>query len=273
MESYPQKIDFYLLIPFFNNLPGLLHSLQSVQYDAGKYVVVIVDDGSSKPISLADLHPHIASEIHIKIIQLPQNKGITIALNTGLQWILKQNNADFIARLDCGDTCTADRFYRQVALLQQHPEIDLVGSWCIFKDYTSNVAYRYITPTQHKKITRGMHFRNIFIHPTVMWRCDALKESGLYPENYPDAEDYGFFYQLLKRGEGAIIPECLVTCEINHKGISISSRKKQLKSRIKVVKEYGRNRVLRYLGVIKLRLLLIIPYNVIFAIKRSLYGV
>jgi hypothetical protein len=106
-----------------------------------------------------------------------------------------------------------------------------------------------------------------------MWRCNAIKGSELYPENYPDAEDYGFFYQLLKKGEGAIIPEYLVTCEINHKGISLSSRKKQLKSRIKVVKEYGKNRVLRYLGVIKLRLLLIIPYNVIFAIKKSLYGV
>jgi hypothetical protein len=40
-----------------------------------------------------------------------------------------------------------------------------------------------------------------------------------------------------------------------------------------VVREYGRNRVLRYLGVLKLRLLLIIPYNLVFAMKRVLYGV
>ena len=118
-----------------------------------------------------------------------------------------------------------------------------------------------------------MHFRNIFIHPTVMWRCDAMKDNELYPDNYPDAEDYGFFYRFLQQGETAIIPEYLVTCEINHKGISLTSRKKQLKSRIKVVQEYGRNRVLRYLGVFKLRLLLIIPYNIIFSIKKSLYGV
>ena len=106
-----------------------------------------------------------------------------------------------------------------------------------------------------------------------MWRYDAIKDNELYPYTYPDAEDYGLFYQLLMKGEGAIIPEYLVTCEINHKGISLSSRKKQLKSRIKVVREYGRNRVLRYLGVFKLRLLLIIPYNLVFALKRILYGV
>ena len=118
-----------------------------------------------------------------------------------------------------------------------------------------------------------MYFRNIFIHPTVMWRCDAMKENELYPETFPDAEDYGFFYQLMQNGLVAIIPEYLVTCEINNAGISLNSRKKQLNSRIKVVREYGTNRVLRYLGVFKLRLLLIIPYNLIFALKRLLYGV
>ena len=273
MKSYPPKIDFYLLIPFYNNLPGLLQSLKSVQYDADKYTVVIVDDGSRVPITLADVYKEISGDVSVEIVQLPCNKGITIALNTGLQWIKKQNNARFIARLDCGDTCSADRFYKQVQFLDQHPKINLVGSWCIFKDHVSNVAYRYITPTRHKKIKRGMHFRNIFIHPTVMWRCDAMKDNELYPDTYPDAEDYGFFYRFLQQGETAIIPEFMVTCEINHKGISLSSRKKQLRSRIKVVQEYGRNRVLRYLGVFKLRLLLIIPYNIIFTLKRSLYGV
>jgi glycosyltransferase involved in cell wall biosynthesis len=273
MKSYPLKIDFYLLIPFFNNLPGLLHSLKSVQYDTNKYAVVIVDDGSLHPITLEDLYSEISRDISVEIIQLPHNKGITTALNTGLQWIWKQNNAHFIARLDCGDICAPERFYHQVSFLKEHPEIILLGSWCIFKDHTANVAYRYITPTRHKKIKRGMHFRNIFIHPTVIWKCDAINNNELYPEIFPDAEDYGFFYQLLQKGEGAIIPEYLVTCEINHKGISLSSRKKQLKSRIKVVKEYGRNRVLRYLGVLKLRLLLIIPYNIVFALKKSLYGV
>src|SRR5688500_2769068 len=123
MKSYPQKIDFYLLIPYFNNLSGLLHSLQSVKYDADKFVVVIVDDGSKLPITREVLNQQIASEIKIEIIRMPQNQGITIALNTGLQWILQQKNADFVARLDCGDICSTERFYKQVAFLTQHSNI------------------------------------------------------------------------------------------------------------------------------------------------------
>src|SRR3954467_4041547 len=103
MKSCPQKIDFYLLIPFYNNLPGLLHSLQSVLYDADKYAVVIVDDGSTHPVTLEDVYRQISKNISVEIIQLPYNKGITIALNTGLQWIMEQNKASFVARLDCGD--------------------------------------------------------------------------------------------------------------------------------------------------------------------------
>src|SRR5688500_1999638 len=125
MKSYPPNIDFYLLIPFYNNLPGLLHSLKSVQYDADKYTVVIVDDGSRQPITLGDIYKEISGDISLEIIQLPCNKGITIALNTGLEWINKQNNAQFIARLDCGDTCSSDRFYKQVAFLKQHAAINL----------------------------------------------------------------------------------------------------------------------------------------------------
>src|SRR5688572_20965948 len=115
MKSYLQKLDFYLLIPFFNNLPGLFHSLKSVQYDANKYAVVIVDDGSTHPITLEVVYSQISRDISVEIIQLPCNKGITTALNTGLQWIIQQNNAHFIARLDCGDICTPERFYHQVA--------------------------------------------------------------------------------------------------------------------------------------------------------------
>jgi glycosyltransferase involved in cell wall biosynthesis len=39
------------------------------------------------------------------LIRLPQNRGITTALNTGLQWIVENTTAPYIARLDCRDTC------------------------------------------------------------------------------------------------------------------------------------------------------------------------
>jgi glycosyltransferase involved in cell wall biosynthesis len=272
-EILSPALDFYLLIPFYNNLTGLIRSLQSVSYSPVKYAVLIVDDGSDTPLSIGDLTPFSAEGVSIDIIRMPRNQGITRALNTGLAWLQQRRDALFVARLDCGDICATTRFERQVAFLRQHPDIDLVGSWCIFTNYATGLSYRYSTPTEHKSIARGMYFRNIFIHPTVMWRSEIVEKAGIYPESFPHAEDYGFFYEIINKGKGGVIPEDLVICEINPKGLSLHFRKRQLQSRIRVVRQYGKNRILSLLGIAKLWILLATPYRIVLQTKKILYGI
>jgi glycosyltransferase involved in cell wall biosynthesis len=267
------ELDFYLLIPYYNNLPGLVRSLQSVFYDPARYALLIVDDGSKELLLEADLSGPIPVLPGIKIIRLPENQGIAKALNKGLHWLESKKNFRFVARLDCGDLCAVNRFTRQIDFLDQHPEIDLVGSWCLFKDFSTGHAYQYRTPVDQEAIARGMYFRNIFIHPTVIWRISVIEKIGLYPENFPYAEDYGFFYEILSKGKAAVIPEDLVIAEINHRGLSLKFRKEQLKSRARVVRQYGKNGVLRQVGIIKLYLLRVIPYGVILKTKRLIYGI
>jgi glycosyltransferase involved in cell wall biosynthesis len=272
-ENKLLSFDFYLLIPYYNNLSGLIRSLESVSYDPSAYAILIVDDGSREVLRYEDLSPYLPGGLSVNILRQSVNSGITRALNTGLQWLAEHNNCRYIARLDCGDLCRESRFLRQVTFLGQHPDIDLVGSWCIFRDFSTGASYRYITPTGYKKIIRGMYFRNIFIHPTVMWRIGVTRKAGIYPENFPHAEDYGFFYEIISRGKAAIIPEELVICEINPKGLSLYYRREQLKSRMRVVKQYGKNKVYSLIGIMKLWLLLAIPYKIVLRTKKIIYGI
>ena len=247
------ELDFYLLIPYYNNFAGLTRSLRSVRYDPDKYALLIVDDGSREPLLSSYLSSFIPPSLAVEIIRLPENLGITRALNAGLHWLKDKKNFRSVARLDCGDLCADTRFGQAGRISSvRHPDIDLVGSWCIFKNFSSGIAYRYATPTEHKKIARGMYFRNIFIHPTVMWRASTVEKAGIYPENFPHAEDYGFFYEILSKGKAAVLPEDLVTCEITRKGLSSRFRMEQLKSRRKVVRQYGKNKLLRLMGVLKI---------------------
>jgi glycosyltransferase involved in cell wall biosynthesis len=271
-KPYHHHLDFYLVIPCYNNLQGLIQSLQSIRYHNDKFAILVIDDGSSEPVQLTNLLPYVPGVSSIEIIRMPENSGITKALNAGLQWLEKKNNFHFIARLDCGDICSAHRFYRQVSFLQENIYIDLIGSWCVFENFSTGFHYQYRTPTEHKKISKGMHFRNMFIHPTVIWRRDSMQKTASYPEEFPHAEDYGFFYEMLNKGRCAVIPENLVTCEINNTGISLLHRKEQLKSRIKVVRQYGKNKMLSLIGILKLRLLITIPYPVILQTKKIFYG-
>lgn len=266
-------LDFFLLIPFYNNLTGLIRSIQSVRYNPVNYGILIVDDGSTVALQQADLADYIQPGLRVEIIRLTENQGITKALNTGLEWLQEKNNCQYVARLDCGDLCTASRFHTQIAFLRQHPDIDLVGSWCVFTNFATGLSYRYNTPTEHEKILKGMYFRNLFIHPTVIWKAETILRTGKYPETFPHAEDYGFFYQILNKGKGAIIPEELVISEINPKGISLNFRKEQLKSRMRVVRQYGKNGFFSLLGVLKIWVLLAIPYKMVLQAKKIVYGI
>jgi glycosyltransferase involved in cell wall biosynthesis len=265
------SLDFYVLIPCYNDHEGLLRSLQSIHYDTLKFAVLIVDDGSREPVQYAHLLPFLEKGFAIHILTLPNNQGIVKALNAGLQWLEEKKDFEFVARLDCGDICDANRFISQVQYLRRHAEIDLVGSWCIFKDFDTGFSYKYITPVVHKNILKEMHFKNVFIHPTVMWRAEVTKKAGMYPECFPHAEDYGFFYSVIQHGKTAILPEKLVTCAIRASGISWQHRKEQLKSRCRVVWFYGNNKLLAALGIIRLWFLMSIPNSLIVAIKRRVF--
>jgi glycosyltransferase involved in cell wall biosynthesis len=271
--SNDPELDFYLLIPYYNNLSGLVRSLQSISYDPAWYALLIVDDGSHEPLLDPDLRAYIPAELIVKIIRMPQNEGIARALNAGLHWLEGKKNFRYVARLDCGDLCLADRFTRQIGFLEQNPDIDLVGSWCLFKDFSTGLAYHYRTPTEHAGIVKSMYFRNIFIHPTVVWRASVMKKAGIYPENFPYAEDYGFFYEILSKGKAAVIPEELVIAEINRKGLSLRFRQEQLKSRGRVVRHYGKNGLLRLMGMGKLYILRVIPYELLVQVKKLVYGI
>src|SRR5882757_256175 len=233
-ELMSVKYDFCVLIPCYNNREGLVRSLQSICYDPVKYFVLIVDDGSKERLTCSDLSQGSPPLPNLHILRLSKNSGITRALNAGLQYLKERTDFRYIARLDCGDLCANDRFQQQVMFLDQHPDIDMVGSWCIFKDFSTGEAYKYTIPTRHKQIMRNMHFRNVFIHPTVIWRAEVAAWLSAYPETFPHAEDYGFFYELLQHGKAAVLPYYLTICEISRTGLSLTHRRQQLKSRIEV---------------------------------------
>src|SRR5688572_12715931 len=222
-----KQIEFCLLLPCYNNFSGLISSLDSVVYPNGKFLVLIIDDGSLEQVTEERISQTIKEEKPIVVLQNEKNLGITATLNRGLTWIEENTDARYIARLDCGDICMSERFEMQVEYMDAHPGIGLSGSWCQFEDKKTLEKYSYKTPAQHDDIVRAMHFRNIFIHPTVMFRTSLLKEAGYYPLDFEYAEDYAFFWKLIKKTHSFIIDKFLVICEINKDGLSYKNKGKQ----------------------------------------------
>ena len=271
MEAVGVEYDFCLLIPCFNNTDGLIKSLKSVSYIPSKFLILVVDDGSKEPVLESSLKRSLADKFTLHVLRLQKNEGITVALNTGLQWIQKNLQTKYIARLDCGDTCASDRFYVQVNYLENHPDVGLLGSWCIFKSADGKFEYKYKTPLSHTAICREMHFRNVFIHPAVMFRFSVIEICGMYPYTYPHGEDYAFFWKILKRFKGGVLDEFLTICEINPKGISLRNKSKQLNSRKRIVSTFASHVGLEMLGLLRLMLLRFFPGKLILKLKRIIF--
>jgi len=258
-----KPLDFCLLIPCYNNFDGLLVSLATIVYHPDRFMVLVVDDGSAVPITPASIKSAIHINFSLFVLRNDVNKGITAALNSGLRWIEEMGAANYIARLDCGDLCTADRFHKQVDFMQSHPGVGLLGSWCVFEDRTKSFRYTYKTPTRHRQIKRAMYFRNVFIHPTVIFQTELLKKVRCYPTNFRHAEDYAFFYKLIEITNSHILDEVLVVCEINEKGISLKNRQEQLASRSRIIMKYGTNPFLKTLGVLRIYVLRLLPKRLV----------
>ena len=267
-DRFKLPLDFCLLIPCYNDEAGLVQSLKSVHYDAQRFAVVVVDDGSHPAVDGAILKKSVPHISLLHLITLPHNQGITAALNTGLRWILDNATVPFIARLDCRDTCHEQRFFKQVDFLNSHPAVGLLGSWCQFKTEDGGITYLYKTPLQHRQLINAMHLRNVFIHPAVMFRTNLLGKTGLYPDNYPHAEDYAFFWKLLQVADGAVLGEILTICAILPKGLSLSNRRQQLLSRQRVVAAFSSNLRLKILSIVKLHAMFMVPKTLLLRLKR-----
>jgi glycosyltransferase involved in cell wall biosynthesis len=263
-----KAIDFCLLIPCYNNFNGLIVSLKSVVYTNDNFLILIIDDGSKETVTVERINKAMDAKRPVVVLKNEKNLGITATLNKGLSWIEENTDARYIARLDCGDICTPERFVMQVQYMNENRETGLVGSWCRIIDEETSFYYSYKAPLGHQAIKKAMYFRNVFMHATVMFRTSLLKQAGYYPTNFEYAEDYAFFWELINCSESAILDKFLVTCELNKRGLSYSNKSKQLIARWKVIRTFGSNLVLKISAYIRLIVLFILPKRIALQFKK-----
>lgn len=257
-----------LLIPHFNNPKGLTVSVNSIEASE-KVDIFIVDDGSEiESIDEIATTKAFKSKGKINYIYLNENKGIAVALNQGLDSIVKTNQYHFIARLDCGDTCIGKRFEIQETFLIKNPEIKLVGSNANAVNMEGQFLYQTLFPEKHQEIKNKMFTNAMFLHPAVMFATDILTRIGRYPINYKAAEDYAFFFKIVKEFETANLPELLLQYEINPSGISVSNRKVQVWSRIRLIKDNFYLGFWPVFGMLRNLILYFLPLSIIQKIKR-----
>ena len=155
--------------------------------------LIVVDDGSTDATpSLLEKH----ANPRLRVVHLPQNRGPSAARNSGLA-IAK---GEYSAWADSDDVSQPERLAQQVAFLDQHPEVQVLGSQLsIIDEAGRHVGYRAY-PLSHEGIVEQMKRTNAIANPSVMFRTRVVVDAGAFREDWLAAEDYELWSRLARDG-------------------------------------------------------------------------
>lgn len=216
---------------FDRAIPGILSQT------FGDFEFIIVDDGSTDG-GLDRLRELAEREPRVRVFA-PGRLGAAAAYNYGVE----RATGEYVARQDFDDRSYPDRLRLQVALLDAHPEVGIVGGYYRVVDERRGERYVRMPPTGHEAIIAAMA-RNIPIaHTTATFRRRAWAEAGGYPIVH-NLIDLRFYLRLAKLGwRFANVPEVVGEHYVHdssffHRTLKYAERQRDLaKVQAQVVRE------------------------------------
>ena len=158
--------------------------------------LLIADDSTSKEtINVIDDFASKDNRVHV--IRKEKRMGFVCALNIALL----QARGEYIARMDGDDVALPERFAKQVAYLQNHRNIDVLGGAMNILNENSEVTSIRHYPAGGLKLLCWMSLRDPVGHPSIMFRRKIVDKGLLYDETMnKGCEDTEFWFRLRNNG-------------------------------------------------------------------------
>lgn len=184
-----------VVLPVYNAVRYVEQAVTSVLNQTfTDFEVIAINDGSTDG-SLGVLQRLAAMDPRIRLISR-ENRGLVTTLNEGLA----HAQGEYLARMDADDISHPERFARQVAYLDAHPECIALGTWAIAIDEDGEQLSLIEKPLVHHEIDRlAIQGGCPMLHPTLMMRLDVLRKIGGY-RNYQYGEDRDLYLRLAEVG-------------------------------------------------------------------------
>lgn len=190
---------------------GLRRSIASVLSQTyTDFEFLICDDGSSETAQALTTE-FAQKDSRVRLIR----KGKLIKLPEKLNACLWEAKGSYIARMDDDDYAHADRFERQMAFLAENRDVDFVG--CNVNLYCAGKIIGVRKLPDYPTV-RDFLFVQPYIHPTLIFRSEALESVGGYSEDKHCVlcEDYDLLLRLYEQGySGANLQDFLFDYSIS----------------------------------------------------------
>lgn len=157
--------------PYFDRaIPGILEQT----FD--DFELIVVDDGSQD--GTAELLRQAAGRDPRVRVFSPGRLGAAAAYNYGVA----QATGEYVARQDFDDRSYPERLRLQVAFLDAHPDVGVVGGYYVLVDENRGERYVRMPPTEHDAIVAAMARYIPLAHTVATFRRRVWTEAGGYPQ-------------------------------------------------------------------------------------------
>ncbi|MDR3574629.1 MAG: glycosyltransferase [Anaerolineaceae bacterium] len=211
-----------VILPVYNAERYLAAAIDSILAQTyPDFELIIINDCSS------DHTPEILSaytDQRMRVINNASNLKLSKSLNLGIEIA----RGSYIARMDADDISLPERFEKQVAFLEKHPDIGVLGCWVKRIDNLGNITGKVVYETQPEAIKWELFFRTPLAHPTVMMQAAVIKSSGGFSNDIHAAVDYECWTRLIKTTRFANLPEFLLLYRMHSENMTSTQEVEQL---------------------------------------------
>jgi glycosyltransferase involved in cell wall biosynthesis len=184
-----------VVLPVYNASEFVAQAIQSVlDQTFTDFELIIINDGSTD-----NSLEIIKSFSDPRIVLINQhNQGALSAVLNGVT-ICK---GEFIARMDHDDICIKDRFEKQIAFLNKHPDVSVVSGAVKYIDEKGVELSRSFPLTSVYAIKKYLlKYGSVIVHPAVMMRRKDFEAVGGYSKGSGDRfHDYHLWVKYIRKG-------------------------------------------------------------------------
>jgi glycosyltransferase involved in cell wall biosynthesis len=177
-----------------------IHSLLIQTYS--NWELLLIDDGcSDETFKIAQQF----KDPRIKIYSDGKFRGITARLNQAIA----MSRGKYFARMDGDDVAYPERLKKQVSYLEDHPDIDLVGTWVMVFGRARMPLGKRASPEPHAAICAKPYAGFPIAHPTYVGRIEWFRKYG-YRQEALRCEDQDLLLRSYPFSHFSNLPEILL---------------------------------------------------------------
>ncbi|HEU0119608.1 MAG TPA: glycosyltransferase [Bryobacteraceae bacterium] len=211
-----------VVMSVFNCKPYVRDAIDSILAQCySNFEFIIIDDGSTDG-STEILIEYDRNHANVSLLR-QENSGLIESLNRGCALA----NGTYIARMDADDVALTDRLARQVAYLEQHPNVAAVGGAVRYMNTAGELLHLSSLNESSAEIRRRLLDGSPMYHPAVLMRRDAFLRVGGYRKAVVDAEDYDLWLRLSDKYDLANLPEVVLHYRVHAQQVSMRKCKRQ----------------------------------------------